>query len=1441
MSHFPHPHARRGLALVIVLAFIALLSILVVGFIAFNGMNRTTTASYSESVAAQEIASGGLEDILSDLSTEIQAGSFTNQTIYAANGGAMVYVPTNNFAASPARAGYDLSSWGNDYNSPSADYLPPTLIRVSRRSQDGTPTDFYPNFCTNGYFDPTLIANLLNRASPANTASLSANNRYISPARWNKIFLLAPTTATNTASSYGNSAIPGAFATNYTSSGDPGLANGSVPPYGPPDWVYVTRTGSRVCANSEIAQLIPSNVLGVNYGPVTPGANPPASPIIGRYAFVVYDEGSLLDANVAGYTHQSANMVSSPDPTTGVSQDTIEKSYSSYANLTNIGLSQSFVDSLVTYRNASANPTDGNSYLTSVGSSYGKTGFLFFTNSSNGTDSPFLTRQDLINYFAQNDANFNTRNALPALPRLGTFSRDANTPSYYPTSDSAGITNYLSGSTQTNLYYGTSSSYGYHTYMETAGYPNRDLANIRYAAPATVNHYDDSAMAHTYKVAQGDIFLQSRFSLAKINWLSQTWAGQPDPGTDNGSYAGSKYPTAIQACFGLVWDYPAGVAGTQANGGNKCWNYVGSTSPTTSASGLQSVTGVQIETLDQVAAEGREPNFFELLKAAILNGSLGKSPGIPAWNNGQLYSAGVYGPSQSLGGNTYGNYDIWDADSVVPARALSGSANLFAYSYDGHRPGVAPTAFAPYQYTDCQIIQIGANIISQFSSDSYPTAIYFKYGGEGSFDSVNTGNTAVGAPNCPIYGPVNIFYGDENLPEISGLSMDDCSTNAITGGNPITAQDWFTDPSGGTTTISGFVQPVLWNPHQQPNTALFPSSGQKYEMRAYGAMDFAWYWGGGPPPNWPAGIKARAAYGAPTIWYTSNSSSEANADGTIYFSDATNTSSFYSRPYVLTYDSIPAYGNSAVSVVQGIGPGKTSPNNVAQSTSPYYNLVLTNHFAGFHVSTSYATNSPDGTEEEFYTGTNGVSFTTYFRPSNQCGGGTQALFCNAYALGWVDSNGGFHPYSFLPGTFCWEEQFHQMSGGISDNSDGNVFSRLQVSPGSEKSYGYDTIDSRTLRFPQIFDDPGRWHMTPGDDNDSQPSYSTSGHRSSRPMNGLPYAPYNIPNGPGYGFYGNTPPASTNSLPLSDYQVNTIWSAPAQGTVDQFWPHAFYADPDGVVRPGDGYYSNPTTGDGRELFIDPSGNGSPKGAYALGDFAGNVSHGRRPVILNRPFRSVGELGYTFRDLPFKTLDFFSQSSADAALLDVFSITDETSVNNNKLSAMVAGHVNLNNAPVPVIMALLYNGAKKEDFDTNYYMTAEVPEMSTNICTLLNPTNAPPLGPILNRANIVTTLMAGNAPANTNAPGNVSILASFANSVDIGNKPYFEAPARALSSVTNTRTWNLLIDIIAQSGHLVPNATSLDNFSVDSEKRYWLHIAIDRYTGRIIDQQLEPVYE
>ncbi len=65
---------------------------------------------------------------------------------------------------------------------------------------------------------------------------------------------------------------------------------------------------------------------------------------------------------------------------------------------------------------------------------------------------------------------------------------------------------------------------------------------------------------------------------------------------------------------------------------------------------------------------------------------------------------------------------------------------------------------------------------------------------------------------------------------------------------------------------------------------------------------------------------------------------------------------------------------------------------------------------------------------------------------------------------------------------------------------------------------------------------------------------------------------------------------------------------------------------------------------------------------------------------------------------------------------------------------------------------------------------------------------------------------------------------------------------MSSVSQTRVGNVLIDVGAQSGHYKPNAQSLQNdFIAEGEEHYWVHVGIDRFTARVIDKQIELVNE
>ena len=75
----------------------------------------------------------------------------------------------------------------------------------------------------------------------------------------------------------------------------------------------------------------------------------------------------------------------------------------------------------------------------------------------------------------------------------------------------------------------------------------------------------------------------------------------------------------------------------------------------------------------------------------------------------------------------------------------------------------------------------------------------------------------------------------------------------------------------------------------------------------------------------------------------------------------------------------------------------------------------------------------------------------------------------------------------------------------------------------------------------------------------------------------------------------------------------------------------------------------------------------------------------------------------------------------------------------------------------------------------------------------------------------------------------LVSVLTNSTFTANEETKETIARALAELGQTRTWNLLIDVIAQTGRYSPDVTNInqaDKFTVEGEKRYWLHIALGR---------------
>lgn len=223
----------------------------------------------------------------------------------------------------------------------------------------------------------------------------------------------------------------------------------------------------------------------------------------------------------------------------------------------------------------------------------------------------------------------------------------------------------------------------------------------------------------------------------------------------------------------------------------------------------------------------------------------------------------------------------------------------------------------------------------------------------------------------------------------------------------------------------------------------------------------------------------------------------------------------------------------------------------------------------------------------------------------------------------------------------------------------------------------------------------------------------------------------------------------------------------------------YTHPDGVLRPGDVTGAQPF------------------------DFAGDASsNDGRPHILNRPFVSLGEMGLAFRDEPFKSIDFVSSNSPDSGLLELFSLSE---------SPVVAGVLQPSGAAPEVLRAVLAGAGKSIARGSETELSeAEVSTLADTIA------NSPPML-------------------------DLSSLGRMELSPESDNHEHRELIVRALGDVTNVRTWNLLIDVVGQSGKLARIAEGLEDFVVEGERRYWLHLAIDRLTGSIVDSQLEMIHE
>src|SRR5205823_1654730 len=351
---------ERGMALLIVLAFTVILLGLVAAYFSKVTNDRSVSDSSLHQAKADDIATTAMETVIGDLRQEIINGS-TATTIASHT----TFMPTANANVLPLR------------NTPSA------ILNLVRRSATSEPAK-WP--------DANLGPALGSRASQVNsTNDFSLNNHNILLARWNKHYLV-PRSA-------------GAAA------GDTTPITG-VNGFTPPDWVLVTRGGAAVETG------IGSGAIAINNATPTN-----TNYVLGRYAYAVYDEGGLIDVNIAGY------------PTNTTAAQYGIKGISAFADLTQIpGVTQTMIDYLVGWRNYAAaqlsssfpvtfNVTAATNYVNYV---TGKTNGFFGVSPISGTLVSSVTQPSTSPYLNNNRKNqqFTNRQSLIQFQSLAGIPED---------------------------------------------------------------------------------------------------------------------------------------------------------------------------------------------------------------------------------------------------------------------------------------------------------------------------------------------------------------------------------------------------------------------------------------------------------------------------------------------------------------------------------------------------------------------------------------------------------------------------------------------------------------------------------------------------------------------------------------------------------------------------------------------------------------------------------------------------------------------------------------------------------------------------------------------------------------------------------------------------------------------------------------------------------
>jgi Tfp pilus assembly protein PilX len=1463
-----YPKGRRsadeaGVALVIVLAFVVIITGVILAFFSQSLFTRQISDASANQAKADLLAEGAAQSIIGDLQQEIELTSVaTNYT--AGTGGNQVtgktYVPISPVYTMPQMSGTGSSTWAPNF-----------LIRSAYNQ---------PFFLAGAGVSSNIPASNNTGAINVSSTTPSLNGRSVSMARWNSHYLL-PLTANST-----------------DSTPDPTQ-------YQPPDWVLVTRGGASPTSwNSSMAN---PGVTNNNY-------------VIGRYAYTVYDEGGLLDANAAGYpTGANGNVTTTAQYA--------NKASLAYADLTQLpgGFNQNSkaVDQLVAWRNyASANVTNGSftqepTFAQTSGSSYynyvvnNTTGYLTVsgTTLNNGqSDRMFGSRQELIG-FLQNGLGWSGNN-LSALNYLSTFTRGIAQPSFAPGSNRPLITwpQFNGGN---NVIPGTGGAS--YEINDTAGKNdpiNPTFLSVRVSGTFTRNDGSTSIL--------GEPLVKTRFALSRLVWLTYLGpsasrikpTGNYDPTGGNPGVTSLNYdlwalvnlygvpvsylqegtPANIQKYFGLVWQQdtiPGGVRGGQDpsfHDSEYKWFYAGHNTSTSGVPGtlaLSNSTGA-ISRLGAIASLSisRDPDFFELLKAGVMAGSKAKGAVNITQSVASSLTGGVYHPYyyQALRDTSLDYAIIQLGANIIDEAKVDGYSTRIVFN-DGGAAG--PREFRgvqnlPYLYrisSGTMKLRMEAPVLGSVEKDT-PANAALQDTGVGLVMHVPTiwnpydENSPMGAPG-PAGTAVPSSIGSAQFRLIAdGVYPDYLQTTPANPSNPVDA---------------GY---TWWGAGSASHTYALSANNQVSSGNATGAIAAAntkIYTVG---PNGTGGqITPSLTAGVPT---TGAPFTQINAGNSQLTFLVPNTSLFR-EPTVLAQAGYPTGSNLAMApplgIVQyntllnskgkncwagngflsdGLNPlGVPTPPAAAQ---PYCGICIGLFPIQFY---NIPQSSGTGMYEGDIVGTSWNSaapgpFVTYrlqYKDPNPA---------DTQGNGWVTYDEKYTQYDtlFLYPTFgsnwgnlsneadatrggCWQAYDDPRTSRYSALEGDNLANFVQTPGGSDE--------------PQEWADQGN-DVEVTDRPDINSGFAISDHRR---KNGVPPFANNLEffdlaaNGWTVGnvcfrlgmLEQNSPTIQSNGIRFTgDAAANN--QGPEGPT--------YYMDPDGVVRPAAGAYVTGNSSVPASTTVGlPLATAFPKG-YSQG--SGPYQGQSRPFVLHRPYRSVAELGYAFSGTPWKNVDFFTSTSGDSGLLDIFT-PNEVPENGN---AVIAGVVNLNTRQTPVIQALL-SGNSVDDLETSGSLNTGFtpmgrsatgqstfsqqqwnsilnPSGNTNNNTVLENIAVNPLNqvPLANVSDMVSHYVSTSGTY-TGLIGDLSnFYSSYAGYAGVSSAAtlqnvdrFRESFIRPLLAVGQTRVWNLMIDVVAQTGRYPQGASSAASFVVDGEQRYWVHVAIDRYTGQIVDKQVEVV--